>query len=198
MSGQIECPHCGKRMAIGYASCLSCKKPLPTKDSPLKKIARSKRATYVVMPEETKPKWPWLVLAIALGSIVLFFFNGSQKQPKATTETFAPQTSVTYLEPQNQTTANTSAIPSPNETTKKEVDFEKLSTLNQALSEMGLYSSVSPEGENKDIAVIESASCGNDKMKQVIDGQKPDLKDGGFAKIQCFAKHGALVFENDL
>ena len=101
MPGQIECPHCGKKMAVGYPSCLSCKKHLGPTDSPLKKMARSKKATYVVMPEEKKTYWPWIALAVALFCIAAYFVKGTQDQPRPNTAPSAVQ----------QTQSNTTASP---------------------------------------------------------------------------------------
>lgn len=196
MPGQIECPHCGKKMAIGYPRCLSCKKHLGPTDSPLKKMARSKKATYVVLPEEKSFRWPWLALVIALLCIAFLLQQRNKTKATSTPAAVQPQTGKTV----SNTPSNTGvdAAPATNVApakATKSVDESKVSDLNQSLSEAGIYSTVFSEGNDNDIVVVESSSCNSENMTQTIEDQKKILKEAGFVKVQCFAKHGALVFE---
>ena len=159
-------------------------------------MARSKKATYVVLPEKKSSRWPWLALVIALLCIAFLLQQRNKTKATSTPAAVQPQTGKTV----SNTPSNTGvdAAPATNVApakATKSVDESKVSDLNQSLSEAGIYSTVFSEGNDNDIVVVESSSCNSENMTQTIEDQKKILKEAGFVKVQCFAKHGALVFE---
>jgi hypothetical protein len=75
---------------------------------------------------------------------------------------------------------------------------DALAALDDALRAARVWSGVDANPADPTSVRIESAQCEDPALAAAVDAQAEALAAAGFARVQCYSRHGARVFEREL
>jgi len=147
--------------------------------------------------EDENSMLPWIAGAVGIGVliVVIFMVRGGEDETPAT----GPDEGVAETDKEaTGTTVDDTAPPTLPEPTATIDRAEVASELEADLQTKRLWSAVEVDPGNDAVMIIRSAYCGDDGLRDSISKLSGRMSSQGVTKLECYERHGSLVFEQNL
>ncbi len=204
LAKEQTCKGCGLSVQLGYPQCPRCKMPLPVTRAPLASATDNTPGQGgTALQSESSPKWLWIAGAVMIAGIMILVVSGGSSSNDKTEAAIEIDLSddETPIEDNTQAVAKSRFVETPAEASDtKSVNSQRevIAELESLLNQSRLWVTLSVLASSESTLSIVSASCEDAAMKSIIRKSAAKLNSVAFTNVQCFAKHGELLFNEPL
>ncbi len=141
---------------------------------------------------------PWIAGAVGIGVLIVVIFmvrGGDEDKPVAGPDEATEDTATETTTAAGAIDDTPQALPEPTTTIDR---AEVAAELEADLQTKRLWSAVEVDAGNDSVMIIRSAYCGDNGLRESISKLSGRMSSQGVTKLECYERHGSLVFEQSL
>ncbi len=206
LAKEQTCKGCGLSVQLGYPQCPRCKMPLTVTRAPLASATDNTPGQGgTALQSESSPNWLWIAGAVLIVGIAIVILSGGSSSDDKTEAAIQidldDDADDSPSEDNRRAVAKPRVVETPAEASDTDaMDDQRavIAELESLLNQSRLWVTLSVLASSESTLSIVSASCEDAAMKSTIRKSAAKLKAVALTEVQCFAKHGELLFSQQL
>jgi hypothetical protein len=174
---------------------------MPVAPSPMRRAGSVAAGGTAVRGDELWRWAPYALLASVLLALIVLAVTRSSEPAAAVAALDAGELTEEDEEAGEEAAVDDEEVPaaepaaSPEEEAARDAAVDDLSTV---LRQQRLWANVERDADDPGGVTIETAYCEDKELRGVLAGVTPRLREAGFSRIRCRARHGSVEFEQQL